>query len=189
MFRDWFLLLLSMSALPALGQIHPDSFVLVRKMLLDGDTINVYTFDEYVMERMRDAEAEKRYLRLVRDLKKTMPYAKMVGMRLQIMEDNIALISSKKERKSYVKATQKAIIDEFTDDLKNLTRNQGRLLIKLIHRETGKTPHDLLSEYTGGVTTMFWSAAANYYGGNLKETYDPTEDYYIEYIIKSLQLE
>ncbi len=161
----------------------------LRTEVVDGDTIPVYTFDEVILRELKDPEAEKRYLRLVRDIKKALPYAKLAAFRLQLMEDNLRMISNEKERKEYVKKTEAAIKDEFIDDLKNLTVSQGRLLIKLIHRETGKTSFELLNQYTNPFTSIFWQGMAKVYGASLKDGFDPAEEYHIEYIIKSLQLE
>lgn len=162
---------------------------IVRLEVIDGDTVAIYTFDEVLIKSLADPEAEKRYLRLVRDIKKTLPYAKAAAYRLQLMEDNLRLIKSERDRKAYVKKTEKAIKQEFMAELKNLTMNQGRLLIKLIHRETGKTSFELLNKYTNPFTSIFWQGMAKVYGTSLKEGFDPMEQYQIEYIIKSLELE
>jgi len=161
----------------------------LRTEVIDGDTILVYDYDDFILKEIKDPEAEKKYLRLVRDVKKALPYAKIAAFRLQLMEENIASIKNKKEKKKYIKASEKAIKEEFIDDLKNLTMSQGRILIKLLYRETGRTSYDILSSYTNSFTTVFWSSAAKFYGGNLKNTYDPAEDAQIEYIIKNLKLE
>lgn len=169
--------------------IKASAQTVVRFEVVDGDTIPVYTFDEVILKELKDPEAEKRYLRLVRDVKKTLPYAKLAAFRLQMMEDHLATLSSEKERKKYVKKTEKAIKEQFLDDLKKMTRSQGALLIKLIHRETGRTSFELLDKYTNPFTSIFWQGMAKLYGADLKTTFDPVEQYQVEYIIKSLKLE
>jgi len=161
----------------------------VRFEVVDGDTLAVYTFDEVILDEMKDPEKEKEYLRLVRDVKKTLPYAKLAAFRLQMMEDHLRTLKTEKERKAYVKKTEKAIKKQFQDDLKNLTIRQGRLLIKLIHRETGKTSFELLDKYTNAFTSIFWQGMAKLYGTSLKAEFDPVELYQVEYIIKNLKLE
>ena len=106
-----------------------------------------------------------------------------------MLEDNLQILDSKRDRDRYLKLTEKSIKDEFMGDLKNLTITQGRLLIKLLHRETGHSSYNILKTYRGGVETFFWQSMAFMFGTNLKTTYDPVEDYQIEYIIKSLGLE
>ncbi|MDX5320342.1 MAG: DUF4294 domain-containing protein [Bacteroidota bacterium] len=171
----------------ALTQV--DAQTILRFEVIDGDTFPIYTFDEVILKDLKDPEAEKRYLKLVRDVKRTLPYAKLAAFRLQVMDDNLRMIEDEKERKQYIKKTQKAVEEQFLDDLKNLTIDQGRLLIKLIHRETGKTSYEILDQYTNPFTQIFYQGMARMYGTTLKTSFDPVELYQVEHIIKSLELE
>lgn len=162
---------------------------IVGIQIIDGDTFPLVYLDELVYKEYADPEARARYLRLVRNVKRTLPYAKLAAFRLQMMEDNLSLLKTDRAKKKYIKETQKAIKDEFLGELKKLTKSQGRLLIKLIHRETGKTSFDILKQYVGNVDTYFWQSVAHMFDADLKTTYDPVEDYQIEYIIKSFGLE
>ncbi len=162
---------------------------IVRFEVVDGDTLPVYVFDEVILNELKDPEAEKRYLRLVRDIKVTLPYAKLAAFRLQVMDDNLRTLKTEKERKKYARKTEKAVKEQFLEDLKKLTISQGKLLIKLIHRETGKTSYEILDEYTNPFTSIFYQTMAKMYGTTLKTTFDPVELYQVEYIIKSLGLE
>jgi hypothetical protein len=170
-------------------QRNLDSMIVMRLAIVDGDTILVHTFDEFIMRDLNDPDARKRYLKLKRNVKVVMPYAKLAAFRLQMMEDNLNLIRSRRERDKYIKETEKAIKEEFMESLKNLTISQGKLLLKLIHRETGKSTFEILKGYRGNATTFYWGIVANYYDADLKEEYDPIEDYQIEHIIKMLNLE
>jgi len=162
---------------------------IVRFEVIDGDTFPVHVFDEVILKELKDPEAEKRYLRLVRDIKKTLPYAKLAAFRLQVMDDNLRMIDNERDRRRYTKKTEKAVKEQFMDDLKNLTLSQGKLLIKLIHRETGRTSYEILDEYTNPFTSIFYQGMAKMYGTTLKTTFDPVELYQVEHIIKSLGLE
>ncbi len=186
--KIFFILLLAGWLNQAYSQETKD-YIILRYEIIDGDTVPVYTFDDAILSRLKDPEAEKKYLRLVRDIKKVLPYAKIAAFRLQLMEDNLNNMTSEKEKKEYIKLTEKAIKEDYTSLLKNMTMNQGKLLVKLIYRETGKTSYEILEGYTNPFTTAIWNTVARFYGGDLKQTYDPIEDYYIEYIIKSLGLE
>src|SRR5688500_16224745 len=110
---------------------------IVRFEVIDGDTFPIYVFDEVILKELRDTVEEKKYLRLVRDIKVTLPYAKLAAFRLQVMDDNLRMLKTERERKKYARKTEKAVKEQFLEDLKKLTINQGKLLIKLIHRETG----------------------------------------------------
>lgn len=161
----------------------------VRFEVIDGDTFPVYVFDEVILKELRDTVEEKKYLRLVRDVKVTLPYAKLAAFRLQVMDDNLRMLKTERERKKYARKTEKAIKEQFQEDLKKLTINQGRLLIKLIHRETGRTTYEILDNYMNPFTSIFYQGMAKMYGTTLKTTFDPVELYQVEHIIKSLGLE
>lgn len=182
--KKWSLFLVLLCAV-----CYSEAQTVVRFEVIDGDTFPVYTFDEVILKDLKDAEAEKQYLKLVRDVKKTLPYAKLAAFRLQVMDDNLRMIESEKERKAYIKKTEKAVKEQFLDDLKKLTVSQGELLIKLIHRETGRTSYEILNQYTNPFTRIFWQGMAKMYGTTLKTTFDPVELYQVEHIIKSLGLE
>lgn len=166
-----------------------DSGVIMRKMFMDGDTFYVYTFDEFILKEFTSKEEKNAYLKLVRNVKKVMPYAKLAAFRLQMMDDNLSQLSSRKARRKYIKATESAIKEEFIGQLKKLSRAQGKLLIKLIHRETGNTTFEVLKKYRGSSSTMFYGLWAKMYNADLNTTFDPIEDYQIEYIIKNAKLE
>lgn len=148
-----------------------------------------YTLPDFIVEAQKDSNYQKNYQRLVYNVKKVLPYAKMASFRFQLMEQNLQVLPTDKARKEYLKRTETAIKDQFMDDLKNLTRSQGRILIKLIYRETGKTSYDLLQTYRGDFTAIYWQAMAKVFDANLKEEYDPVEDWQIEQIIKQLGFE
>ncbi|MCB9252409.1 MAG: DUF4294 domain-containing protein [Flavobacteriales bacterium] len=162
---------------------------LVRYEVVDGDTFPVYAFDEFILKDLNDPEAYKKYLRLVRNVKKTLPYAKLAAFRLQMMEDNLNQLKSRKARKKYIKQTEKAVKEDFMNDLKKLSTTQGIILMKLVYRETGKSTYQILKDYRGSASVLFWQSMGAIYGTDIKLTYDPVEDYQIEHIIRSLEIE
>jgi hypothetical protein len=168
---------------------HPDSAIVARKFFMDGDTFYVYSFDEFILKEFNSKEEQEKYLRLVRNVKKVMPYAKLAAFRLQMMEDNLNQLTTNKARKKYIKATEDAIKDEFMASLQTMSRSQGMLLIKLIHRETGSTSYEILKKYRGSASTMFYGLWAKMYDADIDVKFDPIEDYQIEYIIKNAKLE
>lgn len=162
---------------------------LVRYEVVDGDTFPVYTFDEVILKDLRDPEAYKKYLRLVRNVKKTLPYAKLTAFKLQMIEDNLNQLKTKRAKDKYIKQHEKALKEDFEKQLENLSVTQGLLLMKLIHRETGSTTYEILKKYRGSAKAMMWQTFAKFYGSDTKGTYDPVEDYQIEHIIRSLEIE
>lgn len=145
-----------------------------------------YTLPDFIVEAQQDSNYQKKLQRLVYNVKKVLPYAKMASFRFQLMEQNLQVLPTERARKAYLKKTEKAIKEQFMDDLRNLTRSQGRILIKLIYRETGKTTYDLLQTYRGDFTAIYWQGLAKVFDANLKEEYNPVEDWQIEQIIKQL---
>lgn len=153
------------------------------------DTMKQYDLPTFIVQAQKDPDYEKRYQKLVRDVKKVYPYAKMAGFRLQLLEQNLQMLPTEKARKEYLKKTEQGVKEQFYKDLVNLTVSQGKILIKLIHRETGKDTYSLIKEYRGNITAWFWQGLAKVYTADLKNEYDPVEDWQIEQIIKSMGFE
>lgn len=166
-----------------------DSSMILRKVIMDGDTFYLYSFNQFILKEFNSKKDRDAYIKLVRNVKKVMPYAKLAAFRLQMMDDNLNQLSSKRSKKKYIKATEDAIKEEFIGQLKKLTISQGKLLIKLIHRETGNTTYEILKQYRGSASTMFYGIWARMYNANIDTKYDPIKDYQIEYIIKNAKLE
>jgi hypothetical protein len=159
-----------------------------RSTIFKGDTIAVVDLKTAVITGARvfkDADEEKKYRKLVRDVKKAYPYAKIAGQRIKEYHD---LVADKKnrERKKLMKEAEKNLKVEFKKDLENLTVNQGKILMKLIDRETGNSSYDLVKEYRGRMTAFFWQSFAVIYDDdlNMKVRYDKDgDDKIIEEII------
>lgn len=156
-----------------------------------SDTVPVFLLNKFnfTYGGSKTKEEKDAFLKLYRWVKKALPYAKLAAFRLQMMEDNLNLLTTERARKKYIKECEKAIKKQFMDDLKNMYVEEGKILLKLIHRETGKTTWDIMKNYGGTFETLFWQAIAKTYNANMKSTYDPVLDYQIEEIIKSLEIE
>ena len=166
-----------------------DSSMILRKVVMEGDTFYLYSFNQFTLKEFNSKKDRDSYIKLVRNVKKVMPYAKLAAFRLQMMDDNLNQLPTKRSKKKYIKSTEDAIKDEFIVQLKKLTISQGKLLIKLIHRETGNTTYEILKQYRGSASTMFYGIWARMYNANIDTKYDPIKDYQIEYIIKNAKLE
>jgi hypothetical protein len=126
----------------------------------------------------------RRYERLIINLKKVYPYALIVRTRLSRVDADIRNIDNENDRKKYLKKVEKDVFAEYEGDIRNMTITQGRLLIKLIDRETQNTSYTLIKDYRGKLAAAFWQGIARIFGTNLKEEYDPYgEDALIESII------
>ncbi|CEN37013.1 DUF4294 domain-containing protein [Capnocytophaga cynodegmi] len=121
-------------------------------------------------------EARKQYLILRNRVKKVYPYAKLAADRLEIMQQTMDTMRNKRVKKLYTKRMQKYIEDRFTDELKKLSRSQGRILVKLIHRQTGKTAFQLVKDLRNGWSAFMYNSTAWLYDISLKTEYNPTEN-------------
>lgn len=144
-------------------------------IVVDGDTILVSSIEEiYIlpMHKFKRGRDLRKYRRLVRNVKKVYPYAKLAGEKYEQVVDEIDSYETEREKKVYMKQIEEELKNEFEGELKKLTISQGRILIKLIDREIGETSYDLLKEFRGNITAFFWQTFARIFGHNLKSSFD-----------------
>ena len=156
---------------------------------VDNDTIldAPVLLEEVIIHRDKlDPEAKKQFLILQNRVYKVYPFAKVASERLTGLNKNMAQLKTSKEKKKYFKIVEAYIENEFTDKLKKLSRKQGQILLKLIHRQTGITTFDLIKEYKSGWKAFWSNNTARLFDLNLKTKYAPyevNEDYLIETIL------
>ncbi len=165
--------------------------LVVQAIVINGDTIpfaylpmvNIYS--ERIFKSKR---AQIKYTKLRRDVIKVWPYAKLAGVKFKQLEKELSMTDDKRVQKALVEKTEKEIMEKFEAELKKLTVTQGRILIKLIDRQTGNTSYKVLQDLKGNLNAFFWQSLARLFGSNLKSHYDPLgEDAEIEKIILSLE--
>lgn len=155
--------------------------------LYDGDTIpvihlpNVYIYNPPEFKNRRQ---ERFYWRTVRDIKKTLPIAREVrGIIIETYE-YLLTIPEEKAREAHLSAVEKGMLEQYTPQMKKLTFNQGKMLIKLVDRECQQTGYELIKVFMGSFKANFYQAFAALFGASLKKEYDPElEDAEIEEII------
>ena len=157
--------------------------------VVGNDTINFKVMDPILISAGMDDAGREEYKKLKRRVKKVMPFAKMAAYKMQVMEDNLTLKKGKKERKKYIKECEESLKQMYMDQLKNLSIEEGKVLMKLIYRETGKTTWQIMKSYRGGGEALMWQAFGTVYGHDMKVEYDPVIDYQIENIIRVEDLE
>lgn len=165
--------------------------------IIEGDTIHrdIIDLDEvFLLPKLHfsSEDAKRKYLLLRRKTRKVYPYAKLAAERLVVMNERLATIKKKSDRKVYTKRLQNYIENEFSDQLKNLTRSEGQILVKLIHRQTGETAFDLVKELRTGWRAFWYNVTANMFDISLKEEFLPfqvREDFLIEDILRRAFLE
>jgi len=168
----------------------PDKFYLLQKVKRDGITMPEVEIKEVTILAPPKTEKKsdlRKYDRLVYNIKRVYPYAIMVRLRLSQVNDELNNITDEKKRKEYIKNVEKDVFAEYEGDISQMTITQGRLLIKLIDRETQNTSYALIREYRGKLTAAFWQGIARLFGTNLKDEYDAYgDDALIELIIKEV---
>ena len=156
-------------------------------VVYQGDTIPARTlFPVFVYGHLSAANmiASAKWTRLRNAVYVTYPYAKRAGAVFNDMNKKLATVTDGGERRSYIKSREKDLKREFTDPLTNLSVYQGRVLMKLINRETGNNCYEIIREYKGGLTARFYQTIAFFFNSNLKQPYDATgEDTEIEKIV------
>ncbi|MSQ79512.1 MAG: DUF4294 domain-containing protein [Flavobacteriaceae bacterium] len=172
-----------------LSLVGKSQIIVTQAMVVDGDTVPHIELPRFIfIGKLTPAERRERLVLLAR-IRTVMPYAKMTAFRLQMMEQNLQQMGSKKEKKAYIKLTETHLKKEFTESLKNLSVEQGKLLVKLISRETGNTVFDLMGDYSGGTERFFWNTFSSFWGYELDVQYDLVEDYRIELAIRQLGIQ
>ena len=166
---------------------YTQDIYVARAIVIDGDTLWVADLDEvyiFPTKKFKNRRERRRYTRLIYNVKKAYPWAKMAGEKLAEVEIELMSLKTEKEQKDYMKLVEKELLKDYKEDLKKLTVTQGRILIKLVDRETGDTSYELVRELRGKISAVFWQALARLFGSNLKSEYDAEgEDRLIEEIV------
>lgn len=168
-------------------QKGPNDTLTVPFIVYGGDTM---TFREmemvYVFAKMSAAqrEAYRKWTRLRNAVYVTYPYAKKAGLIINDVNFRLKDIKEEGKRKRYLSSREKELKKEFTEPLTNLSVYQGKILMKLINRETNNSCYELIKEFRGGLSARFWQTIAWVFGSSLKQDYLPyTEDAEMEVIV------
>jgi hypothetical protein len=165
--------------------------IIAQGIVVGTDTFAYFSLPWIVIEEQMPFATKRKYeqwTRLKHNVKKVYPYAIMAAARLKEYERELKNMPDEEMRKKYMAAAEKQLQKEFGEELKNLSMNQGRILIKLIDRETGNTSYDLVKQLRGSFSAFMWQSLARLFGSNLKSEYDPTgEDRLIEVAIKQIE--
>lgn len=165
--------------------------IILPAVIVDGDTIPYMwlpTINIYTTRIFKSKRQQIQYTKLRRDVTKVWPYAKLAGQMFEKLDRELKMTNDKRVQQALIDKTEKEIMDKFEADLKKLTVTQGRILIKLIDRQTGNTSYKVVQDLKGKFSAFFWQSLARLFGSNLKSHYDPYgEDAEIEKIVISLE--
>lgn len=152
--------------------------IALERTIIDGDTIAVYRMAEVKIQEQRvfkTKKEEKQYWRMVRNVKKALPYAKIAKEKLDKYEQELDG-KKKRERKQIMKQVEQELLAEYEDELKGFTITQGRILLKLIDRETGHTSYELVESLRGWFSANFWQGIAVLFDADMKSEFNPKDN-------------
>lgn len=185
--------LLSTAQTPEAADIFtsPAKGIRVRAEVVNGDTlpliylnaVDVYTDYVYRTPRQRELWTRTKF-----NVKKVYPYAILAAAKLKEFDKALEAIPDEKTKKTFIKSCERELRYAFEDELKDLTISQGKILMKLIDRETGKTTYDVVKQLRGGFQAAMWQTVARIFGHNMKVEYNANEeDVMIERAIKLIE--
>ena len=166
--------------------------IVVPGKIIEGDTVPLVDLKAYTVippASFYNYNELLKYQKLVYRVRKVYPYAKLAAKKLTEFQAVLDTIPSKRGRRQFIKKAEKELEDQFGDDIKNLSFTQGKILIKLIYRETGNSTYDIVKELRGNFSAFIWQTMAGLFGYNLKTGYDPDaedEDKTIEQIVQMI---
>ncbi|MBL7910232.1 MAG: DUF4294 domain-containing protein [Bacteroidia bacterium] len=162
-----------------------------RAEIVNGDTLplvllnTVYIYTEYVFKTPRQYE---QWTRTKHNVKKVYPYAILAAAKLKEYDKALEKMQDEDLKKAFLKVCEKDLRKEFEDELKDLTVTQGKVLMKLIDRESGKTTYEVVKQLRGSFQAAMWQTLARLFGNNMKTEYDAqVEDIMIERAIKLVE--
>lgn len=160
--------------------------------VLDGDTLKVMILTDFYVypeQTLYTQNMEQQYRKLIRDVKKTLPYAQMIYTTLIETYEYIMTLPDDKARERHLKRMEKELFAEYKPILKGLTLSQGKLLIRLIDRECSQSSYEIVKAFLGPFRAGFWNLFSGFFGASLKTEWDPEgEDEATERIVQMVEM-
>ena len=172
--------------------LSSQNLIIKDYIIENNDTILLTDIPSIEVLSFRDNKEKIKYRILKRKVLKVYPYAIYTKNKLAEIEQDLKGISKNRKIKKYTKEVSKFLKEELGEKMRNLTRTEGNILVKLIYRETKVSTYKLLKQYRGSFNAMFWQTMAKIYDNDLKQEYSPEnirEDMFIEHIIIQAKLE
>ncbi|MGN1173383.1 MAG: DUF4294 domain-containing protein [Muribaculaceae bacterium] len=145
----------------------------------DGDTVLMLVMNEITVFppfKFKNKKEEQFYWRTVRDVKLTLPYAKLICETLKETYEYIETLPNQKEREKHLKQMEKEVFNQYKPTLKRFSKNQAKMLVKLIQRETHQSSYNILKAFLGSFRATFWQGFGKLFGVSLKGEYHPEKD-------------
>ena len=186
------LLVIALLSIFSASSIAQDKLLVAPFTIVNGDIFFITDVAEVKVLAFKNKEEKKKYNILKRRVLKVYPYAISAKEKLMNIQIGLDSIRKRRHKKRYTKEVAKWVKEEYADRLKNLTMSEGKILVKLIYRETQTTSYEIVKSYRGRFNAFFWQTMAKFWDNNLKTEYDPVnnrEDMLIEHILIQAELE
>ncbi|HEX2534786.1 MAG TPA: DUF4294 domain-containing protein [Chitinophagaceae bacterium] len=180
------------SAAPTDNRWGPHDTIITQAIIYEGEMMSYKELEMVWVSNLppdKLAKAIEKYNRLRNAVYVTYPYARLAGNTLNEISARLVNVQSKKQRKEIIKSREKELKSQFTDPLSNLSVYQGKVLMKLINRQTGNNCYEIIKEYKGGLNARMYQTVAFFFGSSLKQDYDiagDATDRQIESIVKEI---
>lgn len=167
--------------------------------VVDSVVLQINQNDTFYLARMQDVwvypkmvfknkKQERFYWKTVRDVKKTLPFAKELTKEMQVADHQLALLPDEKARRKWWKQHEKYLFQKYENDFRHMTASQGQMLMKLMDRESDRTSYDIIKHYRGKASANFWQFVAKLFKNDLKEEYDADDkDRIVERVINLVE--
>lgn len=173
--------------------------VVYSQGIVDSVMLQINQNDTFYLARMQDVwvypkmvfknkKQERFYWKTVRDVKKTLPFAKELTKEMQVADHQLALLPDEKARRKWWKQHEKYLFQKYENDFRHMTASQGQMLMKLMDRESDRTSYDIIKHYRGKASANFWQFVAKLFKNDLKEEYDADDkDRIVERVINLVE--
>ena len=187
-----FILLTALLSVFGFTSSAQDKLLIAPFSIINSDTFFIADVPEVEVLAFKDKSERTKYYILKRRVVKVYPYALSAKEKLLSIQEELDSIPKRRHKKRYTKEVAKWVKEEYADRLKNLSMSEGKILVKLIYRETNTTSYEIVKSYRGRFNAFFWQTMAKFWDNNLKSEYDPVnnrEDMLIEHILIQAKLE
>ena len=176
---------------PNVGKWGPNDTLIVPAIIYQGESLPYKELEMVWVSNMPPDKLAKyieEWSRLRNAVYVTYPYARIAGVTINDINTHLTNVSSKKQRKSYIKTREKELKSQFTEPMENLSVYQGKVLMKLINRQTGNNCYDIIKDYRNGITARLYQTVAFFFGSSLKQDWDLNDktDRQIENFVKEI---
>lgn len=155
-----------------------------------GEIIPIFPIETvyvYATRLWKTEEERRNYLLMRRHVMRVLPYAIYAQRRYEQLDEDLSVAKNRREERRLIKECEQEIKHKINTEVKNLSITQGKILLKLIERQTGNTSYEMVKDMKGGVTAVLYQGVAKIFGHNLKSSFDPEEDQLIEGIINEFE--